>query len=147
MDTEVTRTEIDASGRVAEEIRALLARRRMSGRELARKLDVSPSWVSYRLTGTQPIDINDLVSIAKVLGVKASDIIANAERGDGAYGDVGDLAITIPTVRVGGTTAHPAHPIVTAAVPLPRRGSTHPPDRRPANRTDTPERRTAPTGR
>lgn len=63
------------SPRVAEEIRALLARRRISGRQLASALNVSPSWVSYRLTGTQPIDLDDLERIADYLEVEVTDLI------------------------------------------------------------------------
>ena len=63
------------SDRIAEEIRVLLTRRRMSGRELARRLDVSPGWVSYRLSGEQEIGTNDLQRIAAVLGVSASDLL------------------------------------------------------------------------
>lgn len=53
----------------------MLVRRRMSGRELARKLHVSPGWVSYRLTGVQPIDLNDLQKMADVLGVEPADLL------------------------------------------------------------------------
>jgi transcriptional regulator with XRE-family HTH domain len=60
---------------VAEEIRALMARRRMSGRQLAAQLKVSPSWVSYRLTGTQPIDLDDMMAIAGALGVGVHDLL------------------------------------------------------------------------
>lgn len=143
--SETTKTRLTDS--VADEVRALLARRRISAAKLAQDLGWSQPYMARRMTGAQPFDLNDLQKIATLLEVKVSDIIAHAERGDGAYGDVGVPDITIPTVRVTGTTAHPAHPIVTAAVPLPRRGSTRPHDRRPANRPDTLERRTAPTGR
>lgn len=63
------------SALVAEEVRALMARRRMSGRQLAAQLGVSPSWVSYRLTGTQPIDVNDLHLIATALGVGVHELL------------------------------------------------------------------------
>jgi len=66
---------LSLSDRVAEEVRAMMARRRVSGRELARRLDVSAAWVSYRLTGTQPIDLNDLERIADALGVTVFDLI------------------------------------------------------------------------
>jgi transcriptional regulator with XRE-family HTH domain len=68
------------SDRIAEEIRVLLTRRRMSGRELARRLDVSPGWVSYRLSGEQEIGTNDLQRIAAVLGVSASDLLPPSTR-------------------------------------------------------------------
>ncbi len=66
---------------VAEEIRALLARRRMSGRELARQLGTSPSWVNFRLTGAQSIDLNDLQRIADVLDVDVLDLIPERREG------------------------------------------------------------------
>jgi transcriptional regulator with XRE-family HTH domain len=64
---------------VAEEIRALMARRKVSGRELSAKLGVSPSWISYRLSGKQPIDVNDLLRIANVLGVGVHDLLPPPE--------------------------------------------------------------------
>jgi transcriptional regulator with XRE-family HTH domain len=77
MSIDVTRsgTPLPLSVRVAEEIRVMLTRRRISGRELARRLNVSPSWVNYRLTGAQPIDLNDLERISDALGVTVFDLI------------------------------------------------------------------------
>jgi transcriptional regulator with XRE-family HTH domain len=60
---------------VAEEIRAMMARRRMTGAGLARTLGVSEAWVSYRLSGKQAIDLNDLERIADVLGVAPQDLL------------------------------------------------------------------------
>lgn len=64
---------------VAEEIRALMARRKVSGRELSAKLGVSPSWISYRLSGKQPIDINDLLRIANALGAGVHELLPSPE--------------------------------------------------------------------
>jgi transcriptional regulator with XRE-family HTH domain len=72
------------SEQVAEEVRALLARRRMSGRQLASQLGVSPSWVSYRLTGAQPIDVNDMQRIADALGVAVIQLLPASARRTGA---------------------------------------------------------------
>lgn len=55
---------------VAEEIRALMARRRVKQSQLARALGVSEQWVSLRLRGVQPIDLNDLQRIAAFLSVE-----------------------------------------------------------------------------
>lgn len=41
----------------------------MSGRQLAAAMNVSPSWINYRLTGRQPIDLNDLYRIARALDI------------------------------------------------------------------------------
>lgn len=82
MSTDVTRAVDgipqpgeDLSDLVAEEIRALMGRRRISGAELARRLGVSQMWVSYRLNGKQAIDLNDLARIARVLRVEPSDLL------------------------------------------------------------------------
>jgi transcriptional regulator with XRE-family HTH domain len=68
------------SVRVAEEIRVWMARRRVSGRALAKALGVSDAWVSYRLSGKQPIDLNDLEAIAGVLGVAPVELLPARER-------------------------------------------------------------------
>lgn len=52
---------------VAGEIRAELARRRMTARELAEKVGVRRMWVQYRLSGTTPIQLDDLHRIAEAL--------------------------------------------------------------------------------
>ena len=55
--------------RVAEEIRVVLARRQMRQSQLARQMGVTEQWLSVRLRGVQPIDLNDLERIADALGV------------------------------------------------------------------------------
>jgi transcriptional regulator with XRE-family HTH domain len=67
---------------VAEEVRALMARRKVSGRELADLLGVSPSWISYRLNGKQPIDLNDLERIANALEVPILTLIPTPTQHD-----------------------------------------------------------------
>jgi hypothetical protein len=55
---------------IAEEVRALLARRKMSASELARRMGVSQKYMSRRITGETPLDVDDLDMIATVLGVE-----------------------------------------------------------------------------
>lgn len=74
-------TKPTLSARAAEEIRALLARRRMSGRELARQMGASHSWVNFRLTGTQPITLDDLERFAGILNVEVSDLLPRGTEG------------------------------------------------------------------
>lgn len=64
--------------RVAEEIRVVLARRQMRQSQLARQLNVTEQWLSVRLRGVQPIDLNDLERIADVLGVTVIDLLPAA---------------------------------------------------------------------
>lgn len=60
---------------VAEEIRALMARRRLSGVQLAAQIDKSQGYLSRRLNGVQPFDVDDLEAIAGVLGVPVSALL------------------------------------------------------------------------
>jgi DNA-binding Xre family transcriptional regulator len=60
---------------VAGEIRAMIGRKRTSGRELAGRLGVSRSWVSYRLTGNTEITLNDLERIAAALDVEITELL------------------------------------------------------------------------
>lgn len=62
------------SAQVAEEIRALLARRRISGRHLAEATGMSQSAISARLTGATAIDLDDLQRIAAALDVRVLDL-------------------------------------------------------------------------
>lgn len=66
---------------VAGEIRATLARQRKSGRQLANALGASQTWVSSRLNGTTPIDLNDLARIAEALGIYAADLLPRSTEG------------------------------------------------------------------
>lgn len=67
--------------RVAEEIRVAMVRRGFNGAKLARALGVSAAWVSYRLTGAQAIDLDDLARISSVLGVSPMDLIPRESSG------------------------------------------------------------------
>lgn len=123
MSIDVTRPERPLSELVAEEIRAMLGRRRVSGRELARRLNVSSSWVNYRLTGAQPIDVNDLQRIAVALDVTVLDLLPRDVRSQ--------ATVTQPEqdFREVTRTRPPGHPA----------GSTRPPTaRRPQRRTSQP---------
>lgn len=75
MSTDVTPAVSTLSQRIAEEIRSWMGRRRLSGASLARALNVSPAWVSYRLTGVQEIGVNELERIAEVLDVDVIDLM------------------------------------------------------------------------
>lgn len=67
--------------RAAEEIRVILARRRMSAAELARRAGLKQPYVSRRMTGETAFDLDDLEVIANALGVKVSDLIRDADTG------------------------------------------------------------------
>jgi transcriptional regulator with XRE-family HTH domain len=63
------------SAQVAEEIRALMARRRIRQSQLAREIGENDQWVSVRLNGRQAIDLNDLQRIAEALDVSPADLL------------------------------------------------------------------------
>jgi transcriptional regulator with XRE-family HTH domain len=68
---------------VAEEVRAWLARRRISGAELARRIGRSQTFVAKRLDGRQAFDIDDLEMVANVLGIAPEQLITSASRAHG----------------------------------------------------------------
>lgn len=57
-------------------VRAELARRRMTGADLARELGWKRSATSRRLTGEKPLDINELQQIANLLHIPLSTLVA-----------------------------------------------------------------------
>lgn len=63
------------SERVAEEIRVILARRQIRQSQLARIIGVNEQWLSVRLRGVQPIDLNDLDRIARALQLSVADLL------------------------------------------------------------------------
>lgn len=66
---------------VAEEIRALLGRRKMSGSELARRMGVSQKYMSRRITGETAFDVDDLYAIAQMLGVDVAGLLPRPAEG------------------------------------------------------------------
>ena len=64
-----------ASERTAGAVRAELARRRISGRELAQGLDWSVGKTWRRLSGEHPLDIDELDAIARYLAVPVASLI------------------------------------------------------------------------
>jgi transcriptional regulator with XRE-family HTH domain len=66
---------------VAEEVRALLARKRMTGADMAIAIERSPMYVSRRVRGEVAFDLDDIQRIAEVLGVEIGDLFPHRERG------------------------------------------------------------------
>lgn len=63
---------------VAAELRAAAARRKASGRELGRRLEIPDMWVSRRMSGTVEISVADLVLLCDAIGVYPLDVMAQA---------------------------------------------------------------------
>lgn len=62
----------------AANLRAELARRRMSGRELARRIHKPPMWTQRRLAGTLDITLDDLALICGALDIPMASVIEEA---------------------------------------------------------------------
>lgn len=65
---------------VAAEVRAQLARQRMSASALAKALGKSEMYVSRRLRGEMPLDLDDLERIASALEVNFVALMPATER-------------------------------------------------------------------
>lgn len=61
---------------VAATVRAEMARRNVTTRDLAAKLEVSAAWVSRRTTGTVPITPDEAHAIAAALDVDPSVLLS-----------------------------------------------------------------------
>lgn len=105
--------------RTAEEIRVLLARRRMSAAELARRTGLKQSTMARRMTGETAFDLDDLEVIAAALGVKVTDLV-----NDGGSG----VQTTVPKLRL--TDQRPDD----TGRPMDQGSTTRPRDGRPKGR-------------
>lgn len=65
----------DTSDHIIDNIRAELGRRRISQRELARRLGISSAAMNQRLTGVTRLPADDLVRIAAVLQVDPAALL------------------------------------------------------------------------
>ena len=68
-------TTSTATDRVAANIRAEMARQRLSQSAVAGAVGMSPAAMSQRLTGKTPIDVNELVRLAAVLDIPAESLL------------------------------------------------------------------------
>lgn len=64
--------------RVVEEIRVVLARRKMSQAELARRIGESPKNFSRRMTGDVGLSLDQLQDIAEALQVTVTSLLGGA---------------------------------------------------------------------
>jgi len=64
----------------AEEVRALMGRRRMSQTALADVLGVTQTQVSKRLRGVIPFDIDEIERLAEYFGVDPADLLGSSGR-------------------------------------------------------------------
>jgi transcriptional regulator with XRE-family HTH domain len=81
--TEVPGSRGALRDQVAEEVRALMGRRRVTGAELARAIGVPQASLQRRLAGRYPFDVDLLEAIAGHFGVSATAFFPPSQTGQG----------------------------------------------------------------
>lgn len=93
--------------RATEEIRVLLARRKMSAAELARRAGQKPAALSRRMTGDIAFDLDELQVIARELGVTVVELLGGDSQTTVANLEIADHPLpSLPKVGL------PARPLV-----------------------------------
>lgn len=75
---------------IAEEMRVLFARRLLTPAKVARELGWTDNYISRRLTGKVPFDVNDLAALARLLGVPIMAFFAPLEESPRVLNSVPD---------------------------------------------------------
>lgn len=75
-----TATEDSLHERIAAEVRAETARRRLNQTELAGLLGLSQAGASRRLRGVTPFTVDELDLLGRHLGVSVVDLVTRADR-------------------------------------------------------------------
>lgn len=76
--------EMSLAASVAGEVRAEMARARISGVALAGHLGKSHAYVSRRLTGVVPFNVAELQKIAEILGVPVEQLLPTSTQAGAA---------------------------------------------------------------
>lgn len=69
---------LDLPAVAIDNIRAEMARRRLSQRDVADAIGISQPSLSQKLANKRPIDLAELEAIARALGVSAADLLKDA---------------------------------------------------------------------
>lgn len=70
----------DFASAVTAEIRAELARRKITAQRLAHAVGMSKQTMSRRMTGAAPFDLAEVEAIADFFGMTPSELLARAEQ-------------------------------------------------------------------
>lgn len=70
---------VTATRAAGNRIRGLMAERNVSQHDMAAALNMSQAAVSRRLRGATPLDVNEITTIARVLGVPVRDLLPATE--------------------------------------------------------------------
>lgn len=134
MSIDAAPTAQKLSARMAAEIRAEMARQRISGRQIALKVGRSANWVSLKTSGTHRLDFEDAETFAAALGVPLLDLLRRASTY--AYDDVPVLLTTEPALAGVGASTLPTRRVgspLANTYPTGRRPPGHPGRRGAAN--------------
>ncbi len=93
---------------VAEEIRVQLARRRVSGRKLARELGWTAPYLSRRMNGRQSFTVEDLDAISRFLRASGGAWVIAASR---SASRIGRGSLRVSEGARPGRTCQPANPL------------------------------------
>lgn len=118
-----TAAAVRLSDAVAKEIRIALIRADLKQAQLAERMGVSEMWVSRRLRGAQPIDLNDLQRFAEALNVPVTTLLPASFRPN-------DRSATSPVRPTKPARTTPTRPKGRPANAATRPESSGPPTRR-----------------
>ena len=76
----------DLDGAVSEEVRAMIARRRVSQKALAEEVGMTPMALSRRLSGAVSISAGELVRLADALGCRPADLLPHLDSNQKPFG-------------------------------------------------------------
>lgn len=105
----------------AGEVRAILARNRLTARDLAERMGVKRMWVQYRLAETTPMQLDDLQRIAVALEVEVTALLPAARDVNARYGRVSGRPRSTAKLHARNSTPRPTptsaerHPVAAAA--------------------------------
>lgn len=113
--------------RVAEEVRALLARKMMTGADLAAAIGRSPMYVSRRVRAEVAFDLDDMERMAGVFGVPVSQLMPPPESAAQTPGPrltarYDDMAVRLPITERPVDNRPPGRPLAGAGAPGGRTG-------------------------
>lgn len=91
---------------VATRIRVAMAVEDIRQSELSRRMGKNEQWLSVRLRGRQPIDVNDLLLFARALGVGIHDLLPDPDEAAQAA----DPGLTARYLSVAERSAFPQRP-------------------------------------